>query len=311
MRTSVSQHSAFARDPSFRPRYRSDMSKNMIPPNRSAAGSFAASKRWESCEQEARKIASVLKTMPRHSTRVKELIHQLKTKYPSESWSEASIRCAVQWSRNKQKIPGKSKSPIDIRFEKGGKTVQLVVAGGRHPKGAGQVGQALKAFNGARLPKRPHRLFVVRAAKARAFDTHASIRSGKWSSPDFIVCFFSSVRSRKPKEVHSFELQEPSKNVSAQNLPLEIAQSFACSSGYQRCWFMIHDSSWKALNAKPEADQLKRAERLAKQLGVGIIVYRDARKMSTWKRIQKPRPLSYAIAPSKILRRLNLSPLGD
>jgi len=287
------------------------MPKIMIPPHRSAAGSFAASKRWESSEQEARKIANVLKQMPRHSARVRNLIHQLEAKYPSESWSEASIRRAVQWSRNKQKNPGKSKSPIDIRLEKGGKAVQLVVAGGRHPKGAGQVGQALKAFNGARLPKHPHRLFVVQAAKARAFDTHASIRSGKWSSPDFIVCFFSSVRSRKPREVHSFELQEPSKNISAQNLLLEIAQSFACSSGYQRCWFMIHVRSWNYLTIKSDADQLKRATRLAKQLGVGIIVYSDARKISTWKQIQKPRPLSYAIPPSQMLRRLNLPLLSD
>jgi len=74
---------------------------------------------------------------------------------------------------------------------------------------------------------------------------------------------------------------------------------------------MTHVRSWCALKVKPEADQLKRANGLAKQLGVGIIVYGDAWRNATWRRIQKPRPLRYPIAPSKILRRLNLPPLHD
>lgn len=295
----------------FQPRYGSDMPRITVAPHRSAAGSLAARKRWESSEKDARKIANVLKNLPRHSARVQNLIHQLEASYPSQSWNETTIRRAVQWSKSKQKNPGKSRNPIDIRLEKGGKTVLLVIVGGRYPKGAGQVGRALAAFNGTKLPASAQKLFVVPVKRAMAFDTHASIRAGKWSSPDFVVCFFNGIRSRKPSEVHSFELQEPSKNLDAQNLLLEIAQSFACSSGYQRCWFMIDARSWKALEKKSDDNQLERAKRLAKQLGVGIIVYGDARKISTWRRIQKARPLSYAIAPSKILRRLNLPPLGD
>jgi len=41
---------------------------------------------------------------------------------------------------------------------------------------------------------------------------------------------------------------------------------------------MIHVRSWCALKVKPEADQLKRANGLAKQLGVGIIAYGDVRR---------------------------------
>lgn len=236
-----------------------------------------------------------------------DILRVLQVGEPLTTWDVRRLRGAVKWSQDKQKRPGKSKSPLNIRFAKGGKAIYLVTSGGTHPRGTGHVGEALKAFNGAKLPIPGKAMFGIRAEMSRAFDTHASVRLGKWSSPDLIVCLYARLGSRQPAEVHSFELQEPTKNPLSQNLLLEIAQSFACSTGYQRCWFMVHRKTWTAFCNHKNGVQIERARQLATRLGVGIIVYSDARKMSTWSRVQKARPLGYSIAPSQHLKRLNLA----
>lgn len=283
------------------------MAPKTVAPHRTAAGISAARQRWDGPETDARKIRKILRKTRNHSVSVRDILKVLQVEDPLTVWDLQRVRGAVKWSQNKQKRPGKSKNPINIRLAKGGKSVYLVTSGGTHPRGTGHVGEALKAFNGAKMPRPGKKMFGIHAEMARAFDTHASVRLGKWSSPDLIVCFYSRTGSRKPREVHSFELQEPTKKPLSHNLLLEIAQSFVCSTGYQRCWFMVHRKTWSTFCNHENGVQIDRARQLATRLGVGIIIYGDARKMSTWSRIQKARPLGYSVAPSKHLKRLQLA----
>lgn len=139
-------------------------------------------------EQDVRRIANILKKQKLNSIQVAQLTEFLNSRSWG-SWNEQRIREAVGWSKQKQVRPGKSKNPIDLRIQKGGKSITLIVAGGRHQKGAGTISLTTQAFNSQRLTETIKNKLKLSAWSAKAFDTHQSIRNGKWSSPDFVVCF--------------------------------------------------------------------------------------------------------------------------
>lgn len=257
----------------------------------------------ETLEQDARRIANFLKRQKLNSTLVVQLTKFLNHKSWG-FWDESRVREAVAWSKRKQARPGKSKNPIDLRIQKGGKSITLIVAGGRHQKGAGTISLTTQAFNSQRLTETIKKRLRVDAWRAEAYDTHLKSRNGKWSSPDFVVCFFKKRKTDQPFEVHSFELQERSPKPKGQNLLLEISQAFACADGYQRCWFMIHSDTWSQISKIDNGAGIKRATRLAKQLGVGLLLYKDARLPQTWKLKAKARTLSYAQNPGRLYKKI-------
>lgn len=254
-------------------------------------------------EQDVRRIANILKKQKLNSIQVAQLTEFLNSRSWG-SWNEQRIREAVGWSKQKQVRPGKSKNPIDLRIQKGGKSITLIVAGGRHQKGAGTISLTTQAFNSQRLTETIKNKLKLSAWSAKAFDTHQSIRNGKWSSPDFVVCFFKKRKPDEPFEIHSFELQERSPKPKAQNLLLEISQAFACADGYQRCWFMVHSHTWSQISKIDNGAGVKRAMRLAKQLGVGLILFKDARRPQTWTIKSKARTLSYVQNPGRLYRKI-------
>ena len=254
-------------------------------------------------EQDARRIANFLKKQKLNNLPIVQVTEFLNSKSWGP-WDQSRVSEAVDWCKQKQTKPGKSKNPIDLRLRKGGKSIQLIVVGGRHQKGAGTISLVTQAFNSEQLTKTIKNKLGVTAWRAEAYDTHLSIRNGKWSSPDFVVCFFRKHMPDKPFEIHSFELQERTSKPKSQNLLHEISQAFACADGYQRCWFMIHTHTWSQISKIDHGLGIKRATRLAKQLGVGLVLYQDARRPQTWKLKNKARTLSYAQNPSRLYRKI-------
>ena len=80
----------------------------------------------------------------------------------------------------------------------------------------------------------------------------------------------------------------------------DVAQIFSCSRNYSRCWVVVHLDIWKAL----EEPDVQRVDRVASQLGVGIITYSIPNQSHTWKRIRNAKPLRDA-KPASTLKRLD------
>ena len=269
---------------------------------RSRAGEFAARRRWTDDERRSRAATRILSKIPNHKITVAELLTVLNAKEGTLGpWSRENLRKAVQWSEKKFHNPKKAKAiRWYLKLEKGGRAVILVKNSGRHPRGTGIVGECGKAFGKESLPRAIARVIGVdAAARAETFDVHSGTRAGKWSSPDFVDALFRG-RSRRPVALHCFEVQERVGNPKRVNIPQEIAQSFVCSKGYNRCWFMLHRDTWDSI----DQIQRDRAERLAGRLGVGIITYEDPRSGTTWRRVRKAAELDYVSSPQLMYRNL-------
>ena len=262
---------------------------------RSRAGEIAARRRWTDDERRSRAISRILSKIPGHKLTVAKLLEVLTQQESSLGpWNRENLRSAVQSSKKRFHNPRKAKGIRSyLKLEKGGGAVTFVKNSGRHPRGTGIVGECGKAFGKESLPRRIASVIGIDvAARAETFDVHSGTRAGKWSSPDFAVAFFRG-RSRKPFALHCFEVQERVGNPKRVNIPQEIAQSFVCSKGYNRCWFMLHKHTWDSVDQR-ERD---RAERLAGRLGVGIITYGDPRSGTTWRRVRKAAELDYVRSP--------------
>lgn len=265
----------------------------------SAAGAYAASRRWTLERRDARWIYQILRGTHDHAMHIDELRSDLKaqSRRASESgyWTETRVRRAIRESRQSY---DNGKSTWFLSRARGGRTVLLTVSGGRHPKLAGHAALVVSALGVNKLPSAASRALNTRAARASAFGTNAKVHHGKWSSPDLVVFLYSRQGSRKPFEAHSFELQEPKKNPRSVSVPTEIAQSWVSSAGFTRCWFMLHVGTWRALDDR----ERQRSIRIARRLGVGLITYRTPSQTGTWRLIHKAHKLEYAAPPSKTLR---------
>lgn len=273
-----------------------------VESRRSVAGEFAARSRWHDDERRSRAITRVLSKNSSHKMLLADLLAVLNAKEGSFGpWNRENLRSAVRWSEKKFQSPRKAKTNYSyLKLEKGGKAVILVKNSGRHPRGAGVVGECCRAFGLASLPRNIARVVGIEiASRAETFDIHQGTRAGKWSSPDFSIALFRG-RSKKPFALHCFEVQERVGNPKRVNIPQEIAQSFVCSKGYNRCWFMLHKHTWDSI----DQTQRDRAERLAGRLGVGIITYEDPRSGAAWRRVRKAAKLDYVISPKLMYREL-------
>ena len=269
---------------------------------RSRAGEFAARRRWTDDERRSRAVARTLSKIPSHKMTVANLLTLLAVEEGTLGpWNRENLRKAVKWSEKKFYSPRKAKVIRSyLKLEKGGRAVIFVKNSGRHSRGTGIVGECAKAFGKESLPRAiAHVIGADTATRAEAFDVHSGTREGKWSSPDFAVAFFRG-RSRKPFALHCFEVQEPVPKAKLVNIPQEIAQSFVCSKGYSRCWFMVHKRTWDSI----EQTQRDRAVRLAGRLGVGIISYQDPRSGATWRRVRNAAELDYVSSPQQMYRNL-------
>jgi hypothetical protein len=259
---------------------------------RSKAGRTAAAARWDSEERRARAVKRILDESPEHEISLGELQAQLKTNNPELGpWRESRIRGAVDWSMDKYRSPAKARVQWYLKFNKGGHSVRLVVTSGRHRRNRGFVGECMAAFGDRAMPRSlALKLGVPAARNAEKFDVHSGTRNGKWSSPDMAVVFYRSARAKVPIAAHCFEIQERGVQSSQVNVPLEIAQSFVASQGFNRSWFMLHKQTWRELSQQEQ----QRVRRLAGRLGVGILAYGDPRRSTTWQLIHRARNLDYA-----------------
>lgn len=269
---------------------------------RSKAGRVAAEARWNTEEPRARAVKKILDESPEHEIGLGELQAQLRTNNPELGpWRESRIRAAVKWSLDKSRSPGKARVKWYLKISKGGHSVRLVVTSGRHRRNRGFVGECMAAFGDRAMPRSlASKLGVPAARRAETFDVHSGTRDGKWSSPDMAVAFFRSARAKVPIAAHCFEIQERGVHSSQVNVPLEIAQSFVASQGFNRSWFILHKQTWRELSQQ----ERNRVRRLAGRLGVGILTYEDPRRSATWQLIHRAHNLDYARSPKKIHRKL-------
>lgn len=269
---------------------------------RSRAGKVAAATRWNSEESRARAIMRVLDQSLGHEASLGELQSELRTSAPHLGpWRESRIRAAVDWSMEKFLSPGKARIKWYLKFSKGGHSLRLVVTSGRHRRNRGFVGECMAAFGARSMPHSlALKLGMPVARSAETFDVHSGSKNGKWSSPDMAVIFFRSARAKVPIAAHCFEIQERGVHSSQLNVPLEVAQAFVASQGFNRSWFMLHKQTWSEI---PGVEQ-QRVRRLAGRLGVGILTYEDPRRSTTWKLIHRAHNLDYARSPARIYRQL-------
>ena len=87
--------------------------------------------------------------------------------------------------------------------------------------------------------------------------------------------------------------------MSSVNLMADVAQIFSCSRNYTRCWVVVHENIWKAL----KDSDVQRIDRVAGQLGVGILTYSFTNQSHTRKRIRNSKPLRDA-KPASTLKKL-------
>ena len=116
------------------------------------------------------------------------------------------------------------------------------------------------------------------------FDVHAGRTGhGGWSRPDIIVFAKTKETLTRPKAIHALEFETYGKAS-----PSNVAQAWASGQGADYSWLLFdHRDRPTTARGRIENHEWMATERIAAELGVGLISYRSLRLASTW-RVQIP-----------------------
>ena len=192
-------------------------------------------------------------------------------------WSSARIKRAILWD---EKNPDRRAL---IKFVQGGGGVRLVENDERVGLGRGAKGEVIRGIAGeSRFVLETFGTADQVALNVRVIETgkRAGPEHGSNARPDIVVGAYLNESTRRPI-LHNIEFQ--GRNTSGRNTftSSDIAQAFTCGRGADYSWVMIHKSA-RLFQKDSNYEQWERALWFAEWIGVGVILYADPRRVSTW-----------------------------
>lgn len=202
---------------------------------------------------------------------------ELCTRENDRLWSVARVRRAVEWDAQN------SDRRAVIKFVQGGKGLRLVENSERVGIGQGAKGEAVRAI--VAESNFVQDLFGFKGTPAlnlRVIETgrRAGPEKGNNSRPDIVGGAYIKIGMRRPF-LHNIEFQGKNNSGRSTFSINDIAQAFSAGRGADFSWVMI-EASTRRRKSEKKYDEWERATWFADYLGVGILLYKDPRRISTW-----------------------------
>ena len=218
---------------------------------------------------DTKKVIEILSNVSKRQLPVTILIAQLNADETEAVWDVPRLQATVDYSKEKGKdYAGLSLSP-------GGKTLRLS-KGERSAINTGMYRDIVEAINsdGVKIDR------IFDGLHRKVYDVHNIGRqNGHWSRPDLVVELRTRPELSRSKELHSIELESE-----GGALPVNVAQAYVSGRGATKSWliFSLKDYESTALARSSDPDWVA-TEKLAKDLGVGLIGYQNLSAASTWR----------------------------
>ncbi len=221
------------------------------------------------------RIVNLIKKSRNKSLSVSEIHKILVVRFPKITKSQIK-RTLIELVEidNKRKLEGKSPN-YNISPNKGGNAFRYTAGGETTRKGTGPYRDIAKVIDGDF--KNITRIFG--AAHLNSFDVHAGKSGrGKWGRPDVIVALYKGVGSSRPFSLHAIEYEGK-----GGFSPANVAQAHFGGSGADKCWLLFDSRDWpKNVSQRRENPSAERVRKFAKELGVGLIYYRNLSRSGDW-----------------------------
>jgi len=215
------------------------------------------------------KVIAVLSDVRKRQLPVTKLLEVLNAQETQSLWDLSRLTKTIEYSKvKKSRFAGLSLTP-------GGKSVRYS-HGERSGINTGlyrDVVEALKA-DGVRINQ------IFDGLHRTAYDVHnLGPQNGHWSRPDLLLELRTRPNLSRPKELHSFELESE-----GGALAVNVAQAYVSGRGATKTWLLLSMKDYRASKKNRDEDQVWVAtEKLARELGVGLMGYRVISAVSTWK----------------------------
>ena len=222
------------------------------------------------------RIKNFVKSAPERSLAVSEI----KARFEAEGFTitpveiKKSIVKMVNADKKLQKESQRRK--YYLQSNKGGNGVRYVGGGETVKKGAGPYRDIARVID--RESKKVQEIF--KAEHMNSFDIHAGRSDrGKWGRPDMLVALYKSPGKAREYALHTIEFERKG-GLSAAN----IAQAYYSGRGADKSWLLFDFKDWpRNKTEKSQMVDFQAIEDFAKELGVGLISYKDLAISSTWK----------------------------
>jgi len=221
---------------------------------------------------DATRIRNLLKKSKNKQMSFSEIIEFFVSVKDDSYWSHARIKRAFDYMRKNPK------NYSNITMMPGGRGLRIRTTE-RTAKGTGWYRDIINVIEGhsAGIAK----IFNEDGATPirLVFDVHAGRTGhGGWSRPDIIVFAKTKETLTRPRKIHALEFETYGKAS-----PSNVAQAWASGQGADFTW-LLFDQRDRPTTARGrlENHEWMATERIAKELGVGLISYRSLRLANTW-----------------------------
>ncbi len=221
------------------------------------------------------RIVNLIKKSHNKSLSVSEIHKILVVRFPkiTKSQIKKTLTELVEIDY-KRKLEGKSPK-YNISPNKGGNAFRFTAGGETTRKGTGPYRDIAKVIDG----DFKNITSIFGAAHLNSFDVHAGKSGrGKWGRPDVIVALYKGVGSSRPFSLHAIEYEGK-----GGFSPANVAQAHFGGSGADKCWLLFDSQDWpKNASQRRENPSAERVRKFAKELGVGLIYYRNLSRSGDW-----------------------------
>lgn len=221
------------------------------------------------------RIINLIKKSPKKSLSVSEIYKILSIKFPRVTKKQIK-KTLIDVVKIDEKLKQDGKScKYFILPNKGGNAFRFTAGGETTKKGTGPYRDIAKVVDGD--AKNITQIFG--APHLNSFDVHAGKSGrGKWGRPDVIVALYKGIGSSRPFSLHAIEYEGK-----GGFSPANVAQAHFGGSGADRCWLLFDYRDWPK-NARQRLDNpsAERVRNFAKELGVGLIYYRNLSRSGDW-----------------------------
>jgi len=224
------------------------------------------------------KVIDILASAEKRQLSLTKLLAELNANETESLWDRERLVATLTYSHRKGvKYAG-------LALVQGGKAVRYS-SGERSAINTGMYRDIREAMDtdGANID----RMFA--GLHRRIYDVHNIGRhNGHWSRPDLLLELRTRPELSRPKELHSIELESAGGAIAA-----NVAQAYVSGRGATKTWLIFSLRDYKSTReARTQDADWVGTEKLAKDLGVGLIGYRKLSAASTWRVVLEARPRS-------------------
>lgn len=246
---------------------------------------------------------NLVKKSPQKTLSISQLYKALLPKVPevTKTVIKLAIKEVVEIDK---KLVKQEKSPRYFLVpNKGGNSFRYIAGGETTRKGTGPYRDIARVIDSDSI----NITNIFGAPHLNSFDVHAGkSKRGKWGRPDIIVALYRTIGSSRYFSVHAIEYEGE-----GGFSPANVAQARFGGSGADKCWLLFDTKDWpKNSTQRKNNPSAERVRNFAKELGVGLIYYKNLAHSGTWFVLEEAKQQPRKIEERKKIRHLFEGELG-